>query len=76
MSPRSRKYDDLPVGWNVHPELTLRDNAQALPARCVPDLALQSRALALELVAFAVERCQALRLPDAEGSSPHNGQRD
>jgi hypothetical protein len=60
----------------VHPQLTFGDDAQALPARCVANFALQPRALALELVSLSVERSKPLRLADAKGSPPYDGQRD
>lgn len=60
----------------MHSELTFSDNAEPLPTRCVADLALQSRALALELVALSVEGREPLRLVDADRSPPHDGQCD
>jgi len=76
MPSRARKDHNLAVSWDVHPQAALRGDAEALSRRGIADLALESRALALQLRPFYVELRQGLRLPDADRPSPHDCQRD
>ena len=56
--------------------MSLDDGAECLPGRCIPDLTLQPRALALQLCPFGVERSQILRLLDPNRPSPDDGKRN
>jgi hypothetical protein len=76
MAPRPWKDHNLLVGGDVHSEPALGRYTKALSRRCVADLTLEARALALELGSPDVELRERFRLSNADRSPPHDRQRD
>jgi hypothetical protein len=68
------KYHNLVIGRNVHSKMTLDGRSKALPARRIANRCLESRALAFERAALAVELRQARGLINTDRPAPHDRQ--
>src|SRR6476469_885116 len=72
----TRQNHDLVVRWDMHAQPGLGDGAEALARRCIANLALDPRALALELGASVLELGQSPRFADSDRPSPDDREGD